>query len=1730
MKKATITRLLKLFSVLAIASMLFGFSHTNIHAEDETGGDPDYTCSGWYSETYNREYTAWSDYSTTSCGADSDVCQSKYEYQLTYKSWTTPAWSDSSDCSSSDCKLVNTANLTRYRTRSYYHETTIYYASAAEATSAASSAGYGNNVTTSTQNFYNWHGYTAWSLSSYYDLTPASYSSASVIAYYGLTNGTLSSAIYPYITVSAPDNYELIGCVKSTGETYNCDNVNGRGLTSYYARATRINDTTAEVTVYIYSSIWTKSATSTVYTGTLTVTPDSGTASVFSGLPFCNNTINGTTYFKHSSNSTYGSGYMVLSVPVTASTTQLSFYLSSTRATTGQAVTTFTLPLYTTTSEPSRFSSSYQGSDTVQSNVCETRTFSGFSFDHSEQLHHLADYAYNTAFTVPSDYTFMQTLTSASSPRSTSYYFKAVRVSDTDVKLYMFVLRRTNATNSNVYNARILVQPNDMAQYSNAIVVVACNNMDTTYMAHTLDSSSTGYGIYVYNVQVTSSTTSIAVTMQWWNDYSNSTTASFTITNATNYYCNSTRSSSAAMTEYPYTSETTAYNAAVAAGYAYDVTTPYITKWQWAGFSDWSSYSAWSSASCDASSTMDCDAKTQYEKQYSTWTTAVSWGNTSTITDTVMEDFVNNYQLVAYIEADHSDLGNPYIDTGYALASNSSEIEISFNSSSLNNSAFYGAQSSSSPFSFSNWFDGQYGAYFLQSGSASGYQTTYSFNVDANAIYTLSTVTNGDGTGSFTLAPQTGNALTTSFTYTGNTYSGNNIYLFTASNAPGSDYYAYGRIYYFKVIDNGVLVRYMVPCYHIVDGTVGMYDLVNGVFYANAGTGSFNAGSSISFTSADSTNKTLASTSRQVYSTRTYTTTTTRNPVSGANYSSNPAYSCGQIISGTCVSSSACTQADGQTCYYTTSADNSLCDAVGPTGCSVTYQLDNSSGSSFDTSGFTNHDLYISATCTGDAGAQASGFYQCENVTMTANGGGILKCYDRAGNATSLNYDITQIDKTSPTCQAIYTPQSAGWINSAVVVSSSCVDHDDNGDITYASGLNVSACQSATVSANETASITCADNAGNITTIPYTVSNIDMTAPDNCTVTYSTAELTTEDVTVSVSCSDLLSGMDTSTCQSVTVSENGSGYISCGDNVGNTTNVSYEVAWIDKSYSSIIFTSLDTNNTVISHYSYDASIPTSGLLYDPTASGLFMPTGSHEINIIPWRNSEAKFKVTAINTSTDDSIATLSWSIYKMKANSQTTYSNYEDGRTLLDNDTITVNGSQYVLAYNDSSDFALGLASQLASSDGVYQLSFTVTSANGRITTRSVYLYYDTTSPTVTGTATIGSSDKYLGVDGAIYSNPNSVTASITASEATGQSNSGVISTYYASASGLSRRYVAVSGSSTYIGAVSLNAGEVDPYANSISITYDRQTVVSSFSNTLAAGAVVYYDAVGNHTTIYTLPSSIDWSAPTLEIYSVYAVTYNADGTMKLSSSPTLVASVTDSQSGPGASTSEVSSSTHVVDADHAGLEYCVVSYDSGTTRVLSTASPDGTDGVNTACSDAATYSSPAYTISGWTKVTTDTIIDTADTPLFNMSTGEVITGLAANTNYHSNLIFTINTGNRLYQIYFKVSDRANNVAYSSLDFQSVVDTTRLYDFSYAKGLYTKLANSNSSLTTAQLENLYFTRYLDPTSSTASTETTMKVIYNTIVKSYNTDKASNSSAVLSDSIHKVLVSLGISS
>ena len=85
----------------------------------------------------------------------------------------------------------------------------------------------------------------------------------------------------------------------------------------------------------------------------------------------------------------------------------------------------------------------------------------------------------------------------------------------------------------------------------------------------------------------------------------------------------------------------------------------------------------------------------------------------------------------------------------------------------------------------------------------------------------------------------------TTVTATAQTFqSSYNMYLCSVNTAGTAGAKSSIKIYSCQIYDNGTLVRDFVPCMN-ASGAVGLYDVVNGVFYANAGSGAFTAGPAV---------------------------------------------------------------------------------------------------------------------------------------------------------------------------------------------------------------------------------------------------------------------------------------------------------------------------------------------------------------------------------------------------------------------------------------------------------------------------------------------------------------------------------------------------------------------------------------------------------------------------------------------------------------------------------------------------------------------------------------------------------------------------------------------------------------------------------------------------------------------------------------------------------------------
>lgn len=205
--------------------------------------------------------------------------------------------------------------------------------------------------------------------------------------------------------------------------------------------------------------------------------------------------------------------------------------------------------------------------------------------------------------------------------------------------------------------------------------------------------------------------------------------------------------------------------------------------------------------------------------------------------------------------------------------------------------------------------------------------------------------------------------------------------------------------------------------------------------------------------------------------------------------------------------------------------------------------------------GWNNTDVTITWSCT-DLGSGVVS--PTVNVTVTTEGSGQSAtgtCTNRAGLTASNTQTGINIDKTAPIASASASPapNGNGWNNSNVTVSFSGTD-DRSGVASCSAPVVLSA-----DGANQSASGTCTDNAGNVSaSVSVTGIDIDQTPP----ITTATASPAPNAngwndtaVTVSFSATDALSGVASCDADIVLSSEGAGQSVSgdCTDFAGNTS-------------------------------------------------------------------------------------------------------------------------------------------------------------------------------------------------------------------------------------------------------------------------------------------------------------------------------------------------------------------------------------------------------------------------------------------------------------------------------------------------------------------------------------------------------------------------------------------------
>ena len=121
------------------------------------------------------------------------------------------------------------------------------------------------------------------------------------------------------------------------------------------------------------------------------------------------------------------------------------------------------------------------------------------------------------------------------------------------------------------------------------------------------------------------------------------------------------------------------------------------------------------------------------------------------------------------------------------------------------------------------------------------YNTSY-FRSDYNTAYTQQWESVATGRRVYDKNKETTTINGVSKSYTNSAFQCDvNLTLLCLNNNGTKQWFASAKVYSCQIYDNGTLVRDFIPCQK-PDGTIGLWDDVNSVFYGNAGTGTFTAG------------------------------------------------------------------------------------------------------------------------------------------------------------------------------------------------------------------------------------------------------------------------------------------------------------------------------------------------------------------------------------------------------------------------------------------------------------------------------------------------------------------------------------------------------------------------------------------------------------------------------------------------------------------------------------------------------------------------------------------------------------------------------------------------------------------------------------------------------------------------------------------------------------------------
>ena len=184
--------------------------------------------------------------------------------------------------------------------------------------------------------------------------------------------------------------------------------------------------------------------------------------------------------------------------------------------------------------------------------------------------------------------------------------------------------------------------------------------------------------------------------------------------------------------------------------------------------------------------------------------------------------FFDKYYLLEYIQSS----GTQYINTGYIDTQNTG-YELKFLATSAsNNDGFIGSLSGSVGHAI-RYYSSKWTVRWASINNEYGsFSTNTLYTLQANYNNSKNVVANG----------------TTIYSNLPNANTNIPSFIFAQNNASSAQYISKLRVYSCKITDGQTLVRNFVPAQRKSDNVIGLYDLVNDVFYTNAGSGTFTAG------------------------------------------------------------------------------------------------------------------------------------------------------------------------------------------------------------------------------------------------------------------------------------------------------------------------------------------------------------------------------------------------------------------------------------------------------------------------------------------------------------------------------------------------------------------------------------------------------------------------------------------------------------------------------------------------------------------------------------------------------------------------------------------------------------------------------------------------------------------------------------------------------------------------